>query len=60
MDRLDDLGVVDTAEIPGGDRQIGVAELALDNDQRDPLPRHLDRVRVPELMRSESAPHSGC
>src|SRR5947209_19272923 len=30
-------------------------ELSLDHDQRDPLARHLDRVRVPELMRREPA-----
>ena len=53
MHSLDDLGVVGTAEIPGWDREIGVTELALDHDQRDPLTRHLYRMRVPQLMRRE-------
>ena len=34
-------------------------ELALDHDERDPFVGHLDRVRMPELMRRESAPHAG-
>jgi hypothetical protein len=29
-------------------------ELALDDDERDALVGHLDRVRVPELVRRES------
>ena len=33
-------------------------ELSLDHDQRDPLARHLDRVRMPELMRREPAPNT--
>jgi hypothetical protein len=59
IDGLDDLGVVDSAEVSGCDREIGMAELALDHDQRDPLARHLNRVRVPQLMRREPATHSG-
>jgi hypothetical protein len=39
VDRLDDLGVVDPAEVSGRDREVGV--LALDHDQRDSLTRHL-------------------
>jgi hypothetical protein len=37
-------------------------ELALDDRQRDPLVRHLDRMRVPELVRGEPPPHTrtGC
>ena len=33
-----------------------MAELALDDVDRDPLPRELDGVRVPKLMRREPAP----
>jgi hypothetical protein len=50
---LDDLVVVDSAEVSGCNREIGV--LALDHDQRDPLTRHLNRMRVPKLMRREPA-----
>jgi hypothetical protein len=34
-------------------------ELALDHDQRDPLARHLDRMRMPQLVWRESAPNTG-
>jgi hypothetical protein len=50
VDGLDDLGVVDPAEVSGCDREVGVTELALDHDQRDPLARHLNSVRVPQLV----------
>ena len=33
-------------------------ELALDHDQRDPLARHLDRMRVAQLMRREPPTHT--
>jgi hypothetical protein len=35
-----------------------VAELALDHDQRHALARHLDRVRVPQLVRREAPSHA--
>ena len=35
-----------------------ISELALDHDERDALVRHLDRVRVPQLMRREPPPHA--
>jgi hypothetical protein len=60
VDGVDDLGVVDPAEIGGGDPEIGMAQLALDDDQRDPLAGHLNSVGVPQLMRRESAADSGC
>jgi hypothetical protein len=31
VDGVDDLGVVDAAEIDGGDREVGVSELSLDH-----------------------------
>jgi hypothetical protein len=49
VDGLDDLGVVDSAEASGCDGEIGVTELTLDHDQRDPLTRHLNRMRVPPV-----------
>jgi hypothetical protein len=36
MDGLDDLCVVDSAEVTGCDREIGVTELALDHDREIP------------------------
>jgi hypothetical protein len=34
VDRVDDLGVVDALEVDRGDAEVGVADLALDDDQR--------------------------
>lgn len=59
VDGLDDFGVVDPTEISRGDREVGVSELALDHDQRDPFACHLDGVRVPQLVRREPATHPG-
>src|SRR5450432_3552546 len=55
VDGLDDFGVVDPAEIRGGDRKVGMPELALDHEQRDPFAGHVDGVRVPELVWREPA-----
>ena len=59
VDGLDDLGVIDPSQVSGGDREVCVTELSLDHDQRDPLARHLNRMRVSELMRREPATHLG-
>src|SRR5688572_676543 len=59
VDGVDDLGVVDALEVDRGDAEVGVAELALDDDQRHALAGHLDGVRVPELVRREAAAHAG-
>jgi hypothetical protein len=56
MHGADDLAAVDSLEVDAGDAQVGVSELALDHDEGDAFVRHLDRVRVPELMRRESTP----
>jgi hypothetical protein len=37
MNGLDDLSVVDPAQIHGGNRQVGVRQLSLDYEQRHPL-----------------------
>jgi hypothetical protein len=50
---LDDLGVVDSLQVDRGDAEVGVPELALDDNQRDALVGHLDRVRVAELVWGE-------
>jgi hypothetical protein len=59
VDGVDDLGVVDSAQVRGGDPEICVAELALDNEQRDALAGHLGGMGVPELVRSEPAANAG-
>src|SRR5215211_522994 len=59
VDGVDDLGVVDALQIDRGDAEVGVAELALDDDQRQALAGHLDGVRVAELVRREASPYAG-
>jgi hypothetical protein len=56
---VDDLGVIDPPQISRGDREVGMPELALDDQQRDPFTGHLDRVRMPQLMRRESTANPG-
>jgi hypothetical protein len=51
VDGVDDLGVIDSAQVHRRDRKVGVlAELALDDEQRHSLARHLDGMSVPQLM----------
>jgi hypothetical protein len=58
-DDVDDLGVVDALKLDRGDAEVAVAELALDDDQRDTLVGHLDGVRGAQLMRREAPPQAG-
>jgi hypothetical protein len=60
VDGIDDLRVVDPLEIDRGHPEMGMPELALDNDQRHALVGHLDRVRMPALMGREPTPDSRC
>ena len=57
MDSVDDFGVVDSPQIDGCDRKIGVTELALDHEQWDAFARHLHGMRVAQLMRREPTSH---
>src|SRR4051812_20352266 len=59
VDGVDDLGVVDALEVDRGDAEVGVAELALDDDQRHAFAGHFDGVRVAELVRREAPTHPG-
>jgi len=59
MDGGEDFGVVDPTEIPRCDGQVGMAELALDDEERDPLGGHRDRVRVSESVRGEPTSDAG-
>jgi len=53
VDRVDDLTCIDSLQVDRGDPEVGMPELPLDNRQRDAFVRHLDRMRVAELMRCE-------
>jgi hypothetical protein len=46
MNGVDDLGVVDAAQVDRCDPAIGMPELALYDEQWDALAGHLDGVRV--------------
>ena len=46
VDGFDDLGVVDALEVDGGDAEVAVAELALDDDQRDAFAGDLDACSI--------------
>jgi hypothetical protein len=56
MDCLDDLGVVDALQVHRRDAEVAVAQLTLDDDQRDAFARELDGMGVPELVGCEAAP----
>ena len=60
MDGLNDLSVVDALEIDGGDPEIAVAKLALDDDERYAFASHFDGVGVPQLMWSEPSADTCC
>jgi hypothetical protein len=49
VDGGDDLLGVDALQVSSGRREVRVAELALDQRQRDPLVQQLDGVRVAQL-----------
>jgi hypothetical protein len=59
MDGVDDLSVIDPAQAHRRHPEIGMPELPLYDRDRDPLARHLDRVGVPKLMRSEATANTG-
>jgi hypothetical protein len=54
VDGVDELGVVDSAQVSRCDCEVGMLELSLDHDQQDPLAGHLDGVRVPQLVWREA------
>jgi hypothetical protein len=56
VDGVDNLAGIDPLEIDRRDPKMGMPELSLDDRQRDPFVRHLDRMSVPELVRREPAP----
>ena len=50
MNGVDDLGVVDPAQVHRRDPEIGMPELPLYDQQRDTLAGHLDGVSVSQLV----------
>lgn len=50
MHGVDDFGVVYALQVDRSDPEIGVSQLALDYNQRNPLPRHLDRMGMSKLV----------
>jgi hypothetical protein len=50
VDGVDDFGVIDPAQVSRRDPEVGMPELALDDQQRNPFTRHLDRVRMAQLV----------
>ena len=59
VDGIDDLGVIDALQIHERDAEVGVPELALDDDQRHALARHLNGMGMAQLVRREAPPHTG-
>jgi hypothetical protein len=59
VDGLDDLGAIDPAQIRRGDPKVCVSELALYDHQGNAFTRHLDGVRVAELMGGEPPSTAG-
>lgn len=59
MHSVDDLGVINPTQIHGGDAEIDMPELALDDGDRDPLARHLNSVGMSELMWGKPTTHAG-
>jgi hypothetical protein len=47
---VDNLARIDSLEVNRRDPEVRMSELPLDDRQRDPFVRHLDRVGVPELV----------
>jgi hypothetical protein len=53
------LRVVDPLQVHGRDPQVRMPQLALDDVQWHALARHLDRMGVPQPVRSEPARDTG-
>lgn len=58
VDGMDDLSVIDSAQVHRRDRKVSVTERALDDQQRHSLSRHLNGVSVPQLVWCEAAPYT--
>jgi hypothetical protein len=56
VDRADDLLGIDALQVNARRGHVRMPELTLDDGQRHPLARELDRVRMPKLVRREPSP----
>jgi hypothetical protein len=56
---MDDLGVIDPAQVRRRDPEVGMPELALDDQKRNPFTGHLYRVGMPQLVRREPTTDPG-
>jgi hypothetical protein len=59
VDDGDDLGVFDALQIDGGDAEVAVAQLALDDVERDTLVGDLDGGSGAEWVGRHPPPHTG-
>src|SRR4051794_19497243 len=59
VDGLDDLVGVDALQVDRSDAEVAVAELALDDVERDAVVREFDGVRVAELVRGKAPAYAG-
>ena len=60
MDGVDDFSRVDSLEVDRDDPEVRVPELRLDDGQRNPFVRHLDRVSMPQLVGCEPRRTPAC
>ncbi len=58
VDGRDDLLDIDSLQVDAGRPEVRMPKLPLDDVQRHALAGELDRVRVAELVRRETSPHS--
>jgi hypothetical protein len=58
VDGLDDFAAVDPLQVDGGDAEVAVAELALDDDRRYAVASDFNGVGVAELVRCEATSYS--
>src|SRR4051794_6322216 len=59
VDGLDDFVGVNALQVDRGHAKVAVAELALDDVERDAFVGEFDGVRVAQLVRGEAAAHAG-
>jgi hypothetical protein len=59
MNRVDDLGGVNSPQVGAGDAEVRVPSLALDDRQGHTFPGHVNRIGVAKLVRSESPANAG-
>src|SRR5438270_4202955 len=59
MNGADDRAAFDALQVDARDPEVGVAELALDHDQRHPFVRHLNCLSMSQLMRREPPSDTG-